>query len=175
MADIDVIQKMVDDLPAVIENLDLSITKIDTTINTLQGQQDAIEDFVQSNMVTASDAWIVAKKNELNPTYVVCTSGNYGITNLTEWAIVTPSCTPPLTIIYSDVDVTSGAPSAAETQQYNRQLEFPILYDFIYDDLSVDGTYGLDDKIDKLDTAKSLQQKNRTMYEDVLKSLSKYV
>ena len=126
-------------------------------------------------MTTAASGWMDVKALELDVTYNVITSGGWNITNLTDWAIVDPAEPPfsPLYVVYTDVDVTSGATTAAETQQFNRQIDFPKGIDHLNKDLGTDGTYGILDKISKLGTALTLQTTNRNKYTTFLKAYSR--
>ncbi len=156
---------LIEDLPNTISQLDTAIVNIDDQISFLQDDQTGANQ-VMSMMTTAASAWMDLKAAELDPVLAsAATSGSWSISNLTDWAIVCAG--QP---VYSWGEVTSGAPSAAETQQYNRQIDFPVAYDHINKSLATDGTYGLADKITNLGTAKTLQESNRDAYSDILKA-----
>lgn len=159
------LDNLIEDIPEVITQLDAAIEKIEDQISFLQDDQTGVE-HVMSMMTTAASAWMDIKAAELDAISAsAVTSGSWGISNLTDWAIVCAG-----TPIYGWGQVTSGAPSAAETQQYNRQIDFPLAYDHIYHSLGTDGTYGLDAKISNLQTGKSLQESNRSAFKGFLKA-----
>ncbi len=155
---------LIGDLPNTISQLDTAIENIDDQITFLQDDQTGAN-HIMSMMTTAATVWMDVKATELHPAANVATSGSWGISNLTEWAIVTAG--KP---IYTDTDVTSGAPSAGETQHYNRQIDFPLAYDHINHSLGTDGTYGLSDKATNLGTARTLQVSNREAFSAILKA-----
>jgi hypothetical protein len=165
------LQDLVDTLPDTISQLDTSLVKVDEQIDFLQDDLAGVE-VVMSMMTTAASGWMYTKQQEYGATHKVITSGGWGISNLTDWVIVDTTVTNPNFLTYkvfSWGEVTSGAPSAAETQQYNRQIDFLQAYDHIYHDNGLTGTYGINDKITNLQTAKSLQQTNKTAFEGFLK------
>lgn len=163
------LQDLIDTLPDTISQLDTSIESINEQIDFLTDDSLGVS-AVMSMMTTAASGWMDDKAFDLNPSYQVITSGSWGINNLIEWAIVDPALGLDSYIVYTDVDVTSGAPSATETQQFNRQLDFPEAYDHLNHDLGIDGTYGIYDKIDKLNISLGLQTINRDKYKTFLKA-----
>lgn len=168
MSDYEVLQDMIDVLPDTISNLDSGIANLTASIDGLTDEQNAVE-WSMSLMTTAASAWMNVKRDEFHPTYNVETSGAWSIANLTEWAIVSGDGTGDSRVIYTDVDVTSGAPSATTTQQYNRQTGFSAAYNHIHKTANLTGTYGILAKRSSLTTGKTLQETNRTKYRQVLK------
>ncbi len=157
---------LIEDLPDTISQLDTAISNIEEQVQFLTDDKTAVE-FSMSTMTSAASGWMFDKAAELGFTKSkVITSGTWSIDNLTDWAIVSAG----LDAVYGSDFVTSGAPSAAETQHFNRQIDFPLAYDHINHGLATDGTYGLDDKITNLGTAKTLQESNRTAFEGFLKA-----
>lgn len=167
MSNYETLQDMIDVLPTIITNLDSGIANLTTSITGLTDEQNAIE-WSMSLMTTAASAWMDIKANDLDPTYNVETSGSWSVSNLTEWAITDPAAGLDNSVVYSDTDVTSAAPSGAETKQYNRQTGFVNAYDHIHKSAGLDGTYGISAKKASLTTGKTLQQTNRTKYKQVL-------
>ena len=168
MSDFDVFQEIVDVLPDTISNLNTGLIELNTSIDGLTDEKSAIE-WSMSLMTTGSDWYLDYLVGIYGGTVV--TSGSYGTTNVTEWAIVDTGAPPGGVnyVIFSDTDVTSGSPSYM-TQQYNRQIGFPEAYDHIHrtNDLAY-GTYGIDARKDGLDTGKDLMILNRDKYATVLK------
>jgi hypothetical protein len=167
---------MSQELPQVTSNLRTSLDAMDEAISTLNNQKAALEDQVMAAMASSSIVWINEKKDELNPSYSAITSGGFGTLNVTQWAIVNPVKPDGGVhyVIYDDLDVTSGAPSAGETQQYNRQIEFPIVYDHIHHTTGLDGSYGIDDRISALEDGRDLTLANEEQYTAILKISDKY-
>lgn len=167
---------MSQELPQVTQNLRTSLDAIDEATNTLNEQKDALEDQVMAAMASASIVWITQKKDSLNPFYSVVTSGGFGTLNVTQWAIVNPAQPGGGIhyVIYDDLDVTSGAPSAGITQQYNRQIEFPVVYDHIHHVTGLTGSYGINDRISALEDGRDLTLANEEQYTAILKISDKY-
>ena len=169
MSDYDVLQEMVDALPTTIDNMNSGITELNTAISGLTDEKNAIE-WSFSLMTTAASAWLDWKANDLNPTYTVTTSGDYGIKNLHEWGIVNPAANKDQSLVYSDTDVTSASPpTLPETKQYNRQTGFVEGYEHIHKENDLTGTYGIDARKSGLDTGLGLMGYNRNKYKNVLK------
>jgi len=167
---------MSQELPQVNQGLALSLEQIAAEKVRLQEQKDALEDQVMAAMVSASTIWIINKKNSLNPTWSYAISGTYGVDNVTDWGIFDPSKrkSDPLYNRYLDTQVTSGSPALPETQQYNRQIEFPIVYDQIHHVSGMDGTYGIDDAISSLDDGATVTVANAAQSNKVLKIANRY-
>jgi hypothetical protein len=174
------LMSMSQELPTVTDNLRTSIDNIDATKEAIQEQIDALEDQVMAAMASASIVWIANKRTALNPSYSYMTSGAFGTLNVTQWGIYDPTKLPgsPLRNVYTDVNVTSAGyanPTAtAETEQYNRQIEFPIVYDHIHHVTGLTGSYGLQEKLDALDDGRSLTLANEEQYTAILKISDKY-
>ena len=173
------LRDLVSDLPGVIENLQTSITNIDGVLTILGQQKNAVENDVMGIMTSASDDWGAWKANDLNPTYSFVTSGSYGTTNITEWAIVDPVQPSQGVnyVIYTSAMVTSAGPAAdsSEARQYDRQIEFVNAYEHVNDAVGISpGTYGIDEKISALTDGKTLAQNNEAKYTEVLKIYDKY-
>lgn len=168
MSDYEVFQEILDVLPDTISNLDSGIYELNTSIDGLTDEKSSIE-WGMSVMTSASDWYLDWWSNVYGGT--VMTSGDYGVTNVTEWAIVDTS--KPSGgwdyVVYSDTDVTSGSPGSYLTEQYNRQIGFPDAYDHIYKTNGLDGTYGIDARKSGLNTGKGLMEDNRDFYSTVLK------
>jgi hypothetical protein len=166
-ADFDKLNDLIEDLPDTIAQLDVSLDKIGDQIEFLGEDQAGVE-HVMSMMTTAASGWMYIKADELgfNKASVI-TSGSWGVDNLIEWAILSAG---PGTKVFSWGEVVSGAPAEIETQHYNRQLDFPEAYLHLNQDLGLDGTYGILDKIVKLEVAETLQALNRTKFTRFLKA-----
>ena len=168
------LDNLIDTLPDTVANLDEALNGIQEQRDNLQNDWYGVSASM-SMMTTAAELWMENKADELDVTYVVETSGSWGISNLTQWGITDPAA-PPGGVNYNqytDADVTSGAPSATETQQYNRQIDFPEAYNHINQDLGLNGTYGIKDKIQKLTVAENLTIINRNKYAGFLKAYSR--
>jgi len=168
VSDYEVLQEMVDELPKTVSNLSQGIVELNTSIDGLTDEQNGVE-WSMSVMTTGASAWLDWKANDLNPTYTVVTSGSWSTSNLTEWAIINPAVGKDSSVVYSDTDVTSASPTAAETQQFNRQAGFSAAYDHIHKVNSLTGTYGIVAKKASLTTGLGLMTDNRDKYQTVLK------
>ena len=104
MSDYEVLQEMVDNLPGTISNLESGITELNTSIDGLTDERNAVE-WSMSLMTTAASAWMLDKANDLDPSYSVVTSGSWSVANLTEWAIINPAVGKDQSVVYSDTDV----------------------------------------------------------------------
>lgn len=169
-------QAYLDDL---IVSLPITISQLDESLINIDDQRDFLYDdwfgvsASMSMMTTAASGWMYEKAAELGFNKAsVQISGSWGDDNLIEWAIIDKTL-GEFNVVYSDASVASGAPSATETQQYNRQLDFPAAYDHIWRDIGLNGTYGIEDKISKLTIAEDLQTINRDKYSTVLKAYSR--
>ena len=172
-------QDLVDTLPDTIDALDKSLENIDEQVNFLIDDLHGVS-AVMSIMTTASDGWQIDKAALLSVDFIPSAFGAYGNSNLTQWHIYdslerprTPS--NPDYVQFDSGDVVSGAPSATETEQYNRQIDFPLGLDHMNHDLGLTGTYGINDKIDNLNTASALQTINRDAYKGFLKAYSRNI
>jgi hypothetical protein len=174
------LMSMGQELPTVTQNLRGAVDNIDATKAAVQEQIDALEDQVMSAMASASIVWIANKRTSLNPTWSYITSGAFGTLNVTQWGIYDPSQrkSSPLYNRYLDTDVTSAGygstPASEETKQYNRQIEFPIVYDHIHHVTGLNGSYGLQAKLDSLDDGRALTLANEEQYTAILKISDKY-
>ena len=167
MGDYDVFQEIVDALPDTFSNLTTGTYELNTSINGLTDEQSAIE-WAMSVMTTGSDWYLDYRAGIFGGTVV--TSGAYGVSNVTEWAIVDTSKPEGSVnyVIYSDTDVISGSPSYT-TKQYNRQIGFAEAYDHIHKVNSLTGTYGIDARKTGLTTGLGLMEANRDKYQAVFR------
>lgn len=176
MSDQEKLQEMVDViLPEAIENASTAIVGLSAQKVDLQDQISAIENIVLSEETSASDGYLVQKALDLGATECggtcsVCTSGDYGVSNLTEWAIVSGGCpSSPHIVVWSDSDLSPSGGSPEDNAQYQRQVNFPEAYGHIHDPLGTAfGTYGLQGLIDGIDIGLDIQHKNRNKWETVL-------
>lgn len=174
------IQDLVDTLPDTISQLETSRENIDEQIGFLTDDWYGVS-AVMSVMATAGFEWITGIADELTSetgsAHSPSAGRSYGITNITDWIVYNMEWVGPQNpdnrfyVPYSDADVTSGAPSAAETMQYNRQtIDFPNAYDNIYHSNGLDGTYGILNQISNLNRSKDLQTINQVAYEGFFKA-----
>jgi len=123
---------------------------------------------------TDSDAFLAQKSLDLGVgscggTCSVCTSGGYGVTNLTDWAIVSGGCPPaPHKVVYKNADVT-------DTDQITRVSDFAAAYNHIWQELGTDGTYGIKPTRDSVNTGKSIVNKNKDKTEQVQEIYTRYL
>ncbi len=176
------LRDLVYELPTVIDNLNTSIDGIDTAIAKLDDQISAIQNDVQTEMVSASNDWTAWKADDLG-SFQVSTWGNYGSLgaggNLTQWHIYDQALTPsnPSYIVYQSSDVTSAGPwrDSGEARQFDRQNEFSYGYDHINDSLGVSpGTYGIQAKKAALNRGRTLQVNNEAFYDGAFRIYEKY-
>jgi len=153
-----------------VTDLTVGLTSISASIVDLQDQVSAAENTL-SDITSATDAWGAAKASTLSSMYTFCSSGSYGVSNLTEWAIVSGGCTPPHFIMYTWTDVTC----AGEPDQWFRKLDFDSIYDHINDSVDVSGTYGLEANITNLQTAESVLEADKDKYEELIQTYGRYI
>ena len=177
MSDLDKLKEMVAGYPKQISDLESQITSIDNLITDVDDQVSAIENEVMAPMLSASNVYLADKTLELGG--ILCTYGSYGVSNLTEWAIIAlpgpcpvswpPPPVPPTVILWDSSSVTpSGTPE--EVEQYYRQQDFPEAYGHIHDPIDASityGTYGLLANKGNLQTGKSVVQKNKAKIETI--------
>ncbi len=152
-------------------DLTTGLTSIAESIVDLEGQVSAAENTL-SEIRSDTDTWGTAKAATSGAMFTFCTSGSYGISNLTQWAIVSggTGCTPPHNIMYTVSDVTS----ADEYDQWLRRLDFDEIYDHINDSVDVNGTYGLEANVANLETAESVLEADKEKYEDMVETYERY-
>lgn len=173
MSDVTKLQEMVAGYPDQIQQLEDSITELTVIADDLQEQREAIENVVLAGLTADSDSWIAQKAIDLGVgscggTCSVCTSGDYGVSNLTEWAIVSGGCPPSTHIVVFD----SG--DVADTEQLQRVSDFAEAYDHIWKALDETGTYGIKATRDNVNTGKSIVEINKTKIEAVLEVYEKF-
>lgn len=152
-----------------VSNLTLGLTSVSASISDLQDQKDEAENTL-SVITSASDEWGEAKADSYGLIYSWCTSGDYGISNLTEWAVVSGSCSGSHVVVYTWSDVTS----ATEYDQWRRKLDFDEIYDHIHDSVDLNGTYGLSANITNLQTAQDVLQADKNKYEKLVDVYGRY-
>ena len=164
------------DLDALIVSLPITIAQLDESLVNIDLQREYIQNdwfgvsASMSMMTTASDQWQIDKAAVLSVDFAASAFGNYGDINLTQWHIYDSTVEPrtpsnPAYIQFDSGDVTSGAPSAYfDTQQYNRQIDFPQGYNHIHQEIGLDGTYGLKKRKSNLKIAEDLTTVNRDKY-----------
>lgn len=179
MSDVTKLREMVSEYPDTIEDLEDSIDSLSTLVTGLSAERAAIENIVLSALVSASDAYLAQKALDLTGVSCVdiscsvCTSGGYGDSNITEWAIVSGGCGGMHNVVWTDTDVSSSGESA-DAAQYERQQDFAEAYDHIHASLGVNGTYGIQENINNLITGRSILTNNKDKIEDVLAIYSQY-
>jgi len=155
-----------------IENLTLSLVSISANIIDLQAQQSTANSTL-TDLTASSDAWGTWKALQFGVPSAVefCTSGSYGVSNLTEWGIVSGGgCGSQKPVIYKPSDVSTSE----HPNQYYRQEDFAEIYDHINDSIDVNGTYGLAATIVNLQTAESVAEANRDKYTALVSSYGRY-
>lgn len=169
MSDYEVLQEMVDALPSLLDGLNAGIVNLNTSIDSLTDEKSAVQ-WTQTVMTTGASAWMEWKKDDINSSYTVKTSGSYGVDNLIQWAIVDTNWGGSGRYVYytSSRVVSASPPTLSETQQYNRQVAYPHTYDHIHKVNSLTGTYGIDAKKSNLTTGLGLMTANRNKYEHLL-------
>jgi hypothetical protein len=174
MSDIEKLTEMVNIiLPEFIENANTTIIGLSAQKVDLLDQISAIENEILTPMLSASDGYLVQKVldlevSECGGTCSICTSGDYGVSNLTEWAIVSGGCLDSHIVVWDSNNVSPSG-SIADQEQYQRQVDFEEAYGHIHDSLGTTfGTYGLQGLIDGIDIGLDIQKKNKAKYEIVL-------
>lgn len=172
MSDIDKLREMVASYPDTIQGYEDQITSIDGLITDIDDEISAIENEVMTPLLSASDAYLAQKAIDLGVAEcgglcTVCTSGSYGVSNLTEWAIVSGGCPPILNnIVFKSSDVSPSV----DADQYYRQIDFEEAYGHIHDPIDASityGTYGLLANKSNLSVGKSVVEKNKAKIETI--------
>lgn len=189
MSDIEKLQEMVNGYPKTIQDIDTQISFLDTNISDLNDQKNAIENIVFPPLVSGSDGYLTLKATELTGlgacspvNCVVCTYGGYGVSNLTDWVIVSAGSSCPTTgvIVWGPGSTPSGSPfpdplgPVEDAEQYQRQVDFEQAYGHINDPVGLNGTYGISANISNLTTGKTILENNKAKYENVLAIYSQY-
>lgn len=148
------------------DQIDKKISDTNTSISKTTTLQNDLDESIAAfkvelgNLEFLSDSWGAAKAVEMSTrlggNYHFCTSGSYGVDtningNLTEWGIVSGSSCANIQSFpvcgSGDVTVT------ADTDQYYRQIDYSTYITHIYAPVDgTNGTFGLQDKRDNLDT-----------------------
>lgn len=152
-----------------IVDLTTGLTSIAESIVDLEGQVTEAESTL-SEITSATNVWGIAKAASFSGTHAWCTSGSYGVSNLTEWAVVSGACVAPSATIYTWTDITS----ATEYDQWLRKLDFDEIYDHVNDSVDVNGTYGLEANITNLETAEDVLNADKAKYEDLVETYERY-
>lgn len=152
-----------------ITNLTIGLVSVSASILDLQEQKGEADDTI-SEIVSDTNEWGTAKAAVSGAAYSWCTSGSYGVSNLTEWAVVSGACSAAHIITYTWSDVTSSG----EPEQWTRKLDFDEIYDHINDSVDVNGTYGLEANIVNLQTAESVLEADKDKYEDLVETYERY-
>jgi hypothetical protein len=184
MSDLDKLKEMVNSYPTIVQNLDTQIATLDPLINDLSEQKSAIENEVLAPLLADSNNYIQQKAIELTgiacilESCTACTSGGYGISNLTDWAIVSGGCVlvPPATsfvIVWGPNDCDPLGP-IEDADQYQRQMYFAEAYGHIHDPVDINGTYGIEANMTNLNTGKTILQNNKAKYETVRSIYEQY-
>jgi len=181
MTDIDKLREMVASYPGLIQDLEEQSDGLQDIITDLSEQQQAIENEVMAPLLVDSDAYLVIKASSLTVSGScfgscnVCTSGGYGVSNLTDWAIVSGGCPPmPHNVVWDSSDVLPSG-TTRDAAQYWTQVDFATAYGHIHDDVGTTyGTYGIEDNIINVGVGKSITDKNKTKYEEVLSIYDQY-
>lgn len=164
MTDLDKLTEMVNGYPQTISDLEDSIAALEVIITDLGEQRQAIENEVLAPLTSASNVYGEAKADSYGVVYSFCTSGSYGVSNLTEWAVVSGGCPPDdHNVVFKDSDVSS----TVDAEQYQRQLDFAEAYGHIHDEVGASGTYGIADTVTNLQTGKNIQTINKNKIEAV--------
>jgi len=181
MGDIEKLGEMVNSYPTTISNIDKQIASLNPVISDLNDQKTAIENLVLAPLKDDSDIYLSQKAIELtgvgacNPvSCTVCTYGGYGVSNLTDWIIVSAGAVCPNPVsVWSPGDLDPLG-TVEESEQYQRQLDFAEAYGHITDAIGTNGTYGLNANISNLTTGKTILENNKAKYEHILSLYSQY-
>lgn len=176
MSDVTKLTEMVDGYPDQIQQMADSIAELTSIAADLQEQREAIENVVLAGLTADSDAYLTQKALDLTGVSCVqpcsyCTSGSYGVSNLTEWAIVSGGCPPSTHIVVFD---SSDVSPTVDPEQNQRQIDFADAYDHIWKTVDATGTYGIKGTRDNVNTGKGIVQINKAKIEEVLEIYEKF-
>jgi hypothetical protein len=180
MSDIDKLTEMVEGYPEQISQMGDSITELTAIAADLQEQREAVENVVLSAETSGSNIYLNQKAIDLgvaecDGTCSVCTSGDYGVSNITEWAIVSGGCPPSSHIVVWDSSsVTVSGGTVEDQAQYQRQVDFNNAYDHIHHPVDETGTYGLKGNRDNVLIGKGIVEINKAKIEQVLEIYEKF-
>jgi len=177
MSDVDKLREMVAGYPEQIQQMEDSITELTSIAADLQEQREAIENVVLADLTAQSNAYLAQKAIDLGVSSCggicsYCTSGSYGVSNLTEWAIVSGGCPPSIHIVVFD---SSDVSPTVDPDQYQRQLDFPEAYDHIWKTVDETGTYGIKSTRDNVNIGKGIVEINKAKIETVKVIYEKFV
>jgi hypothetical protein len=175
MSDKTKLAAMVAEYPSSIENLGKSIDSIDALITDLTEQKQAIQNVVMSELTSASNVFLAEKTATYTGTYDYCTSGGYGTTNLTDWAIVSGSCLGIYNVVFKSANLSATPSGGSEALQIERQEQFAEAYDHITATIGLGGTYGINDTISNLQTSRGIVVINKAKIETVLEIYSEHL
>jgi hypothetical protein len=163
MSDIDKLTEMVNGYPKQIQDMEEQIDSLNEIITDLTEQQQAIENEVLAPLTVDSNTYGDAKAVSFGPTHSFCTSGAYGVSNLTEWAVVDGDCLGIHTVVWTSDDVSPSV----DAEQYYRQVDFAEAYGHIHDEVGENGTYGIADNKSNITTGKNIITTNKDKIETV--------
>lgn len=159
---------MVNSYPTSIENLEKSIDSIDALITDLTEQKQAIQNVVMSELTSASTVYLTDKAASFEGTHSFCTSGGYGTSNLTDWAIVSGGCVGSHTVVFKSSNLSPTPSGEGDALQIERQSDFAEAYDHITATVGLGGTYGINDTISNLQTGRGIVVINKNKIETIL-------
>ena len=168
MSDKTKLQAMVAEYPTSIENLQKSLDSIDALITDLTEQKEAIQNVVMSELTSASTVYLTEKAESFDGTHSFCTSGGYGTSNLTDWAIVSGGCVGPHTVVFKSGNLSPTPSGGGDALQIERQSDFAEAYDHITATVGLGGTYGINDTISNMQTGRSIVVINKNKIETIL-------
>lgn len=148
------LREMINSADQQAEDIDNSVSQIDVQLTELQSQHDAIRegmlDVIVSDMTSYLEITKIAEVGGSSVAY----DPDFGESTVTTFYILDSTGG----ILYE----FEGIGWDSDTQIIDWVDKFDFGYDYLVHPLGIDGTYGIDDKITQLTSAKNLLESNKT-------------
>jgi|ADurb_Leu_03_Slu_FD_contig_81_689357_length_5857_multi_2_in_0_out_0_1 hypothetical protein len=157
----EILKSMVDAAPSKVTSCATSLSQIDSEINSLTEQANAIYYGMMTPIADYVDWYLNHKWDTTSGDYTVTFGPTYNQNaptgTLTDW-VVTDSTTGDIVYQYGGIGWDSDPAIIADVADWNWSL------DYLWKELGFDGTYGIYDKIAKLQLAKGVIQSDMNKY-----------
>lgn len=149
----DKLRSMINAVDDQVDAIDQNIDQIDDQIDEKQSQQDAIQNGMMDPLVGDMTARLQIKMVQYDGDYIVY-GPDFNVTNITDWQILDSSAF----VVYEFEGINWDNDSLII--EYAQQWEWAL--DYIKQPLGTGGSYGTEDMISNLGSAKTLLQANST-------------
>jgi len=152
----DKLREMINAVDDQVDAIDKNIEQVDAQIEEKQSQQDAIQQGMMDPLVGDMTARLMIKMVQYDGDYIVY-GPDFNVTNITDWQIFDSSAF----VVYEFEGINWD--NDAQIIEYAQQWEWAL--DYIEQPLGTGGSYGTEDMISKLQSAKTLLQANKNKLE----------